>query len=188
MFHLLYMAVDGTIQCPHCRERYVVPGGNADNFPKNFALLYKLSENVSSKPGSTAEEQDEVVMNVGSPTLMMKKSAAEEMNDNCEQHPKRKIEFYCKKCALPVCCECVQEKHIDHKTESLSAIQAELRRDLNEIAEMAAKRITSLHQTGIDLEKTESNIKEDIYNAKKRHNRQYARFSKVLRTINASQS
>lgn len=133
------------LRCPECRQKCVIPKGGAGQFPKNFFLN-------CAKDTSSGIPANEGIL-------------------KCECHANQSINWCCKTCDLPACSECVLEGHKGHYVEKLPVVAASLKRDLQDIAKLTAKRgqflekiSAELRLNRIEMEREMDQVSQDLAN------------------------
>ncbi|XP_078590445.1 uncharacterized protein LOC144870342 [Branchiostoma floridae x Branchiostoma japonicum] len=96
-------------QCPNCRRQVSLPGRGVFGLPDNHLVtnLCEALQNQASLSGETGEQP--------------------QSGNACSFHPAEEVRLYCKQCNVPVCNECLDERHSDHGTISMKKAAQERR-------------------------------------------------------------
>ncbi|XP_078608233.1 uncharacterized protein LOC144880104 [Branchiostoma floridae x Branchiostoma japonicum] len=100
--------VRAPFQCPNCRQEVKLPPQGVAGLPDNkmAANMCELRlQNQATLSGETREQP--------------------QSGNRCCFHPSEEVRLYCKQCNIPVCNECLDEVHSDHRTISLKKASQE---------------------------------------------------------------
>ena len=95
---------DRSLICPLCRNPFSVPKGGCCNLPKNL-LVDDLVRILQKQPTADVwTDLPETTFEVDPWT-----------SKTCDQHPNEDLTFYCLKCKLPGCLNCLSKVHSKHE-------------------------------------------------------------------------
>ncbi|XP_019628651.1 PREDICTED: tripartite motif-containing protein 2-like [Branchiostoma belcheri] len=95
-----------TFQCPNCRWHVILPPEGVAGLPDNH-LVTSLCERLQNQATLSEETR--------------------ESGNRCSFHPSEEVKLYCKQCNMPVCNECLDEIHSNHRTITLKKASEERR-------------------------------------------------------------
>ncbi|KAI8500573.1 hypothetical protein Bbelb_213910 [Branchiostoma belcheri] len=126
-----------TFQCPVCRKQVRKPPQGVQAFPNNL-LVTSLQTRI--------QEDD------------MKK--VELKKDLCPLHPSEEIKLYCQECNVPVCNECLDNKHSSHSTISLKKAAEERKASVQVLIDEGRNNVATYHAFIKSLTDKEKTLKE----------------------------
>ncbi|XP_078666701.1 tripartite motif-containing protein 3-like [Branchiostoma floridae x Branchiostoma belcheri] len=126
-----------TFQCPVCRKQVRKPPEGIQAFPNNL-LVTSLQTRI--------QEDD------------MKK--VELKKDLCPLHPSEEIKLYCEECDVPVCNECLDNKHSSHSTISLKKAAEERKASVQVLIDEGRNNVATYHAFIESLTDKEKTLKE----------------------------
>ena len=108
--------VEFQLSCPLCQAKFIVPQNGVSDLPTNF-MVRQLLDNMSTQNLGTA--------------------ASTEKNISCYIHLKKKCDFICKTCTLPLCDDCMvtlrKGPHADHDLGKVPDVIVELTQELEDM-------------------------------------------------------
>eukprot|EP00058_Branchiostoma_floridae_P019041 XP_002604530.1 hypothetical protein BRAFLDRAFT_79377 [Branchiostoma floridae] len=101
-------------QCPNCRRQVSLPGRGVFGLPDNHLVtnLCEALQKQATLSGETGEQP--------------------QSGNGCSFHPAEEVRLYCKQCNVPVCNECLDERHSNHATISMKKAAQEKRASFQE--------------------------------------------------------
>ncbi|XP_066300815.1 uncharacterized protein [Branchiostoma lanceolatum] len=89
------------LQCPNCRQQVRLPPQGVASLPDNLmaASMCERLQNQATLSGETREQL--------------------QSGNRCSFHPSEVLKVYCKQCHIPVCDQCLEETHDDHRTTTI---------------------------------------------------------------------
>ncbi|CAH1240996.1 TRIM3 [Branchiostoma lanceolatum] len=89
------------LQCPNCRQQVRLPPQGVATLPDNLmaASMCERLQNQATLSGETKEQP--------------------QSGNRCSFHPSEVLKVYCKQCHIPVCDQCLEETHDDHRTTTI---------------------------------------------------------------------
>ncbi|XP_019647744.1 PREDICTED: tripartite motif-containing protein 2-like [Branchiostoma belcheri] len=133
---------EGTFQCPTCRLQVKLPSkgvaGLADscivaNMCERLQNQARLTEGVREQPQS---------------------------RNRCSLHPFEDIKVYCKECQIPVCEQCLEEAHDDHRTTTIKKAAQERRSTVQALINEGRKILENYCRFLTDLREKEKALNE----------------------------
>eukprot|EP00058_Branchiostoma_floridae_P008574 XP_002594062.1 hypothetical protein BRAFLDRAFT_68498 [Branchiostoma floridae] len=100
--------VRAPFQCPNCRQEVKLPPQGVAGLPDN-----KMAANMCE-----LRLQNQAI-------LSRETREQSQFGNRCGFHPSEEVRLYCKQCNIPVCNECLDEVHSDHRTISLKKASQE---------------------------------------------------------------
>ncbi|CAH1240997.1 TRIM32 [Branchiostoma lanceolatum] len=91
----------GTFQCPNCRQQVRLPPQGVAGLPDNH-LVTSLCERLQNQATLSGETREQP-----------------QSGNRCSFHPSEVLKVYCKQCHIPVCDQCLEETHDDHRTTTI---------------------------------------------------------------------
>ncbi|XP_078581862.1 tripartite motif-containing protein 2-like [Branchiostoma floridae x Branchiostoma japonicum] len=89
------------LQCPNCRQQVRLPPKGVTGLPDShiIANMCERLEQQTSLSGETREQP--------------------QSGNRCSFHPSEVLKVYCKQCQIPVCDQCLEQAHDDHRTTTI---------------------------------------------------------------------
>ncbi|XP_078605475.1 uncharacterized protein LOC144878587 [Branchiostoma floridae x Branchiostoma japonicum] len=90
-----------TFQCPICRQQVKLTRQGVEGLPVNHLVtsLCERLQNQATQSGETREQP--------------------QSGNRCSFHPSEVLKVYCKQCQVPVCDQCLEQAHDDHRTTTI---------------------------------------------------------------------
>ena len=80
----------------------------------------------------------------------------------CHHHPGYEVNWYCKRCEIPACSECILENHSSCDRETLSVVAERFRGDLQDVSGKTAKHLAALDLIARDPETNKVKMEEEL--------------------------
>eukprot|EP00058_Branchiostoma_floridae_P018469 XP_002603958.1 hypothetical protein BRAFLDRAFT_71754 [Branchiostoma floridae] len=91
----------GAFQCPNCRQQVRLPPQGVKGLPDNH-LVTSLCERLQNQATLSGETREQP-----------------QSGNRCSFHPSEVLKVYCKQCQIPVCDQCLEQAHDDHRTTTI---------------------------------------------------------------------
>eukprot|EP00058_Branchiostoma_floridae_P005894 XP_002591382.1 hypothetical protein BRAFLDRAFT_86889 [Branchiostoma floridae] len=95
------------LKCPNCRQQVRLPPQGVAGLQDNH-LVTSLCERLQNQATLSGETREQP-----------------QSGNRCSFHPSEDVKVYCKQCNVPVCNECLDEAHSDHRTITLKKASQE---------------------------------------------------------------
>ncbi|XP_078600257.1 E3 ubiquitin-protein ligase TRIM32-like [Branchiostoma floridae x Branchiostoma japonicum] len=91
----------GALQCPNCRQQVRLPPQGVTGLPDNHFVtnLCERLQNQATLAGEIWEQP--------------------QSGNRCSFHPSEVLKVYCKQCQIPVCDQCLEQAHDDHRKTTI---------------------------------------------------------------------
>ncbi|XP_078581787.1 E3 ubiquitin-protein ligase TRIM32-like [Branchiostoma floridae x Branchiostoma japonicum] len=95
------------LQCPNCRQQVRLPPQGVAGLPDShiIANMCERFQQQTSLSGETREQP--------------------QSGNRCSFHPSELLELYCKQCQIPICKQCLEQAHDDHRTTTIKKVAQE---------------------------------------------------------------
>ncbi|XP_066270932.1 tripartite motif-containing protein 2-like [Branchiostoma lanceolatum] len=124
-----------TFKCPVCRQAVRKPPKGVQDLPNNI-LVTSLQTRI----------QQEFT----------------ESKNLCFLHESEEIKLYCEECDVPVCNECLDQKHSDHRTISLKKAAEERKAPVQALLDEGRNNLVTYRTYMTSLTEKEKTLKEQI--------------------------
>ncbi|XP_078674168.1 tripartite motif-containing protein 2-like [Branchiostoma floridae x Branchiostoma belcheri] len=91
----------GTFLCPNCRRQVRLPPQGVAGLPDNI-MATNMCERFQQQNALSGETREQP-----------------ESGNRCSVHPSEELKVYCTQCQIPVCDQCLEQGHDDHRTTSI---------------------------------------------------------------------
>ncbi|XP_066300962.1 tripartite motif-containing protein 3-like [Branchiostoma lanceolatum] len=91
----------GTLQCPICRQQVRLPPQGVAGLPDSH-IIANMCERLRQQTSLSGETREQP-----------------QSGNRCSFHPSEVLKLYCKHCQIPICEECLEEAHDDHRTTTV---------------------------------------------------------------------
>eukprot|EP00058_Branchiostoma_floridae_P018606 XP_002604095.1 hypothetical protein BRAFLDRAFT_71616 [Branchiostoma floridae] len=98
----------GAFQCPICRQQVRLPPQRVAGLPDNH-LVTSLCERLQNQATLSGETREQP-----------------QSGNRCSFHPSEVLKVFCKQCQIPVCDQCLEQAHDDHRTTTIKKAAQEM--------------------------------------------------------------
>ena len=158
-------------QCPSCRKSYSLPPGGAEAFPKNLLAISLLDTMMSSShveaSGQCMTQSVDTKTSPAGVALHSVDSSVGQGMEECRQHPRHAVKYFCNRCEVAVCSECCMESHSGHVTCRLDTIAGKMKAQVEWNMVCAAEEMSRLRAARADIEMKKAELEHNLRMAKK---------------------
>ncbi|XP_066283744.1 tripartite motif-containing protein 2-like [Branchiostoma lanceolatum] len=133
---------DETFQCPNCRLQVSLPSEGVEGFPDS-CFMANMCERLQNKA-----------------TLTEKTSEQPLSENRCSLHPSEELKVYCKQCQIPVCEQCLEGAHDDHRITTIKKAAQERRFTVQALIDEGRNILESYCNFIRDLREKEKTLNE----------------------------
>eukprot|EP00058_Branchiostoma_floridae_P012615 XP_002598103.1 hypothetical protein BRAFLDRAFT_85679 [Branchiostoma floridae] len=95
----------GAFQCPNCRQQVTLPSKGVAGLPDShdhINIIANMFERLQQQTSLSEETREQP-----------------QPGNRCSFHPSEVLKVYCKQCEVPVCDQCLEQTHDDHRTTTI---------------------------------------------------------------------